>query len=165
MKISRQAFPLLLFGFAFVLTGVGVFRMVSLRGEIQQISRKWEGVIQLTESMFELSSVLDARNIMENILLKERSRFIPEPERSPFVMVEGIINLLEEKHLSLVDYRFLKAEGEEELEFKASGSMGSILRFLYELSYDEKLYNVSFLSINTKSTNGKVLLIMRVSYA
>jgi hypothetical protein len=64
-----------------------------------------------------------------------------------------------------VDYRFLKAEGEEELEFKASGSMGSILRFLYELSYDEKLYNVSFLSINTKSTNGKVLLIMRISYA
>jgi hypothetical protein len=93
VKISRQVFSLLLFGFAFVLTGVGVFRMVSLRGEIQQISRKWEGVVQLTESMFELSSVLDARNIMENILLKERSRFIPEPERSPFVMVEGIINL------------------------------------------------------------------------
>ena len=165
MKISRKVFPLLLFGFAFVLTGVGVFRMVSLRGGLQQISRKREGVVQLTESMFDLSSVQEARNIMENILLKERSRFIPEAERSPFVMVEGIINLLEKKHLRLVDYRLLKVEENDELEFKASGSMGSILRFLHELSYNEKLYNVSFLSINTKSTDGKVLLIMRVSYA
>jgi hypothetical protein len=165
MKISRKVFPLLLFGFAFVLTGVGVFRMVSLRGELQQISRKREGVVQLTESMFDLSSVQEARNIMENILLKERSRFIPETERSPFVMVEGIINSLEKKHLRLVDYRLLKVEENDELEFKASGSMGSILRFLHELSYNEKLYNVSFLSINTKSTDGKVLLIMRVSYA
>ncbi len=83
--------------------------------------------------------------------------------RSPLNFTGTILNFFKDNNL-VIEYYHINVKDKGEFRLKATGNPLNIIRCIYDLSYSDKNFRITFLSINMRTTNLKAEITIGVTY-
>ena len=117
------------------------------------------------------SHLFDSSSLNITILkLKKRLSAIKAIKRKDYdyntlEMTEEVLLLLEKNKIKVISYRLEGEKNREELVITAEGKTGSLLKFIYELSFSEEGFCINFVSVDARFSGRPAILIIRIIYA
>ncbi len=160
--MKKKIIILIFFTLAGINTIVTGFWISDIGSKTKHLVQRNEKAIKIYRSLYYYTSLNMAISELEEEISKEKT--LRQEKGESFKMTEDILGLLEKNRIKVISYRMEDEGDREELAMTAEGEIGSILKFIYELSFSKEDFRINFISINTEFSGNPAALVIRISY-
>ncbi len=144
---------------------IAVFMIHGIKHTDILLAEQQRNTAALEKTLYSLSS-LDSTVAILKKKKAEITAFNGNPSRFDSLNLTGeILSLFKKNGITVGKYQIQEEKNSRELFVQGKGTISNITSLLYDISFSEKGFRISFMSIDAGRRGKPALLVMRVTYA
>ena len=135
--------------------------MVSLQRKTFMVERQLQKVTVKSPDSEDLQ---EKKDTLINRIQVEKEKYYYKDKIDPYQFSIIIRNLLSANGLNIKKYQTIELTDYTSLEFSISGGVPEFIEFLKAVSYSDKYWNISFLTLDARKGDGTIDAVFRINY-
>ena len=150
-----------------IIAGAGVI-LYLMTGQLMRLNSKIDSLeMQAQKLTASKSDIINGQDLKETLMYEiesHKSKFYSQDEIDPYQFSRMIDGLLTSNNITIDKYQTVETDDTLLLEYTIQGNAYGLSCFLQHVFHSDKYWNMPFLVVDTRETEGRIRAVFRIRY-
>ncbi len=164
--MKKQRYIVIFFSLTLINTVGAGFWILNLEQKTEILAQRIESTKNLEKSLYDSFSLEEVISKLNGEIADRKISYRSiDEEYDSLKMTEDVLLVFQKNRMKIIYYKLEGKEKREELALAAEGSIGNILKLIYDLSFSKDWFRIIFINVDTILPGKPATLVLRVTYA